>query len=184
MKRIISSEMVSLDGFFAGPKGEIDWFVWNKETSDFAVELAKSIDTMLFGRTTYEGMAAYWPNAKPSENDQAIIDKMNDTAKIVFSKSLKSADWKNTSIVNEIELESIMQMKNEPGKDMVVYGSGSVLATLCEMGLVDEHYIFVNPVILGGGKPLFAPGGRRQRMRLLDTRTFSSGVVLLHYATS
>ena len=183
MRKIISSEWVSLDGYFAGPKGEIDWFVWNKEASDFSVELATGIDTMLFGRVTYEGMAAYWPNAKPSENDPAIIEKMNGTAKIVFSRSLKKADWSNTSIVPEIEIESMMQLKNEPGKDIVVYGSGDVLSALCDLGLVDEHYIFVNPVILGSGKPLFPARGRKQTLRLLDSKAFSSGVVMLHYAT-
>jgi len=165
----------------AGPNGEIDWFLWNEETAQYAKDLAKSIDTILFGRVTYELMANFWPTPAADSEDPVITQYMNDTAKIVFSKTLEKADWKNTRVIREINSEEILKMKQQPGKNMVIYGSGGLVSSLTQLGLIDDYRIFVNPVILGQGKPLFKDLKDRHKLKLINSTIFKNGVVLLHY---
>jgi len=179
MEKIIVSNYVTIDGFFAGPNGEIDWFVWDEETAEYSKELLGSIGTILFGRVTYELMASYWPTA--TTEDPVITEYMNNSPKIVFSHTLEKADWKNTRLVKEINQEQILSMKKQPGKDMVIYGSGSLVSIFTQSGLIDDYRIFVNPVVLGSGKPLFKGLNERLKLKLLGTKTFHCGVVLLHY---
>jgi len=181
MRKIIVSNYVTLDGFMAGPNGEIDWFLWNEETAQYAKELAKSIDTILFGRVTYELMANFWPTPAADSEDPVITAYMNDTAKIVFSNTLEKADWKNTKVVKEINPEEILRMKQKPGKNLVIYGSGSLVSSLTQLGLIDDYLIFINPVVLGHGKPLFKGLKDRHLLKLINTKIFKNGVVLLHY---
>lgn len=181
MRRVIASEMVTLDGYFAGPNGEIDWFVWNEETAKYAIDLISTVDTILFGRVTYEMMASYWSSASPPTDDPIIIDKMNNLPKIVFSKTLEKAEWKNTRLIKDNIAEEILKMKKQPGKDMVIYGSGSIVSAFMNLGLIDEYHLFVNPIVLGRGKPLFRDLNDKHKLKLTETKTFSNGVVLLHY---
>jgi dihydrofolate reductase len=148
MRKIIVSNYVTLDGFFAGPNGEIDWFVWDEETAQYGKDLLQSVDTILFGRTTYELMAAYWPAASPATEDPVIINAMNNLPKVVFSRTLDRVDWKNTTVVNEARKDDILEMKRRPGRDMVIYGSGSLVSQFTRWGLVDDYRLFVNPVVL------------------------------------
>ena len=179
MRNVIVSNYITLDSFFAGPNGEIDWFIWDEEIARYSRDLAGSIDTILFGRVTYELMASYWPSA--TAEDPIIADKMNNLPKIVFSKTLKEANWTNTKLVREINKDDILKMKQQPGKDMVIYGSGSIVSAFTQLGLIDDYRIFVNPIILGTGKPLFKNLTERMALKLMKTKTFKSGVVLLHY---
>jgi dihydrofolate reductase len=181
MRKIIVSNYTTLDGFFAGPNGEIDWFFWDKTTAQYSKSLIESIGTILFGRVTYELMAAYWPTARPSTDDPVIINAMNNLPKIVFSRTLEKADWKNTTLVKEASREDILKMKRQPGKDMVIFGSGSLVSAFTRWGLVDDYRIFVNPVVLGNGKPHFKDLKDRVKLGLLETKVFKSGVVLLRY---
>jgi len=181
MRKIIVSNYVTLDGFFAGPKGEIDWFVWDDETVSSSKELMASIDTILFGRVTYELMAGYWPTASPPAEDPGIINFMNNSPKIVFSRSLAKPDWNNTHVVKEINQDEVRKMKQGSGRDMVIYGSGSIVSTLTRWGLIDEYLLFVNPVVLGSGKPMFIGMQNKVDLKLLGTRAFQCGVVLLRY---
>jgi len=181
MRKIIVSNYITLDGFFAGPKGEIDWFVWDDETASYSREMMASIDTILFGRATYELMAGYWPTASPPAEDPVIINFMNNSPKIVFTRSLAKPDWNNTRVVREFGKDEILKMKQGPGRDMVIYGSGSIVSTLTRMGLIDEYLLFVNPVVLGSGKPMFIGLQNKVDLKLLGTRTFQCGVVLLRY---
>jgi len=179
MREIIVSNYVSLDGFFAGPNGEIDWFMWDEETAEYSKGLAASIDTILFGRVTYELMASYWPTV--TTEDPVITEYMNRSPKIVFSRTLKKTDWKNTKLIMELNKEEILDLKKQPGKDMVIYGSGSLVSALAQWGLIDDYRIFVNPVVLGNGKHMFKGLKERLELALLRTKTFQCGVVLLHY---
>jgi Dihydrofolate reductase len=179
MRKIIVSNYVTVDGLFAGPRGEIDWFVWDKDMEDYSRGLLRSIDTILFGRVTYELMAAYWPVA--TEEDPIIKERMNALPKIVFSRSLEKADWNNTRLVREIDGEEIRSMKSLPGKDMVIIGSGTIVQSLTNLGLIDEYRLIVNPVVLGNGKPLFQRVKERVPLKLEGTQTFRNGVVLLIY---
>jgi dihydrofolate reductase len=181
MRKIIVSNYVTLDGFFAGPNGEIDWFIWDEEMAQYSIALADSIDTILFGRVTYEGMASYWPTPAAKAENPVIADYMNNLPKIVFSKTLQQADWNNTTLVKEIKPEEILKLKHQPGKNMVIYGSGGLVSTLTQLGLIDDYLIFVNPVILGNGKPLFKDLNNRVNLKLVEAKTFTSGIVLHHY---
>lgn len=181
MRKVIASEFVTLDGFFSGPNGEIDWHNVDEEFNAWAIELIDSIDMMLFGRVTYEGMASYWPTAMATTDDPIVAGKMNATQKVVFSKTLEKADWENTTLVAGDAAEEIAKLKQQPGKDMVIYGSGKLVSSLALRGLIDEFRIFVNPVVLGSGAPLFQGMSDRVNLRLTGTRMFTSGNVLLSY---
>ena len=186
MRKLIVSDYVSLDGFIAGPDGEIDWFVWDEEMAEYSRDLLSSIDTLLFGRVTYDVMAGYWLAASPPTEDPIIIDAMNNLPKIVFPRTLERADWKNTALVKQINKEEILKMKQSrqgQDKDMVIFGSGSLVSAFSRLGLIDEYQIIVNPVVLGRGKPLFKDIRERINLKLLKTKTFSSnGNVVLYYA--
>ena len=181
MRKVIVSNLVSLDGFISGPNGEIDWFSWDKELENYSKEQLGSMGTILFGRVTYELMASYWPAATAATDDQMIIDAMNNLPKIVFSKTLEKVEWKNSRLVKDNIEGEVAGVKRQSGKDIVIYGSGSIVSALAQAGLIDEYRIFVNPVVLGSGKPLFKDIKNRLTLKLLNTKTFGNGLVLLCY---
>jgi dihydrofolate reductase len=181
MKQIIVQEMVSVDGFFAGPEGEIDWHVVDGEFNDYAAGVLSSVDTLIFGRVTYDLMAGYWPTPDALKNDHAIAEKMNSLPKIVFSAGKEPAGWNNTKIFYEINPEEISKLKQGPGKDMIIYGSGTIVEAFTRFGLIDEYRFIVNPVVLGRGKSLFPNLEERQKLKFIRSKEFSSGNVLLSY---
>lgn len=139
------------------------------------------MDTILFGRVTYQLMAGYWLTAKPETDNPRIIEAMNKLRKIVFSRKLKSVDWNNSRLMKgDVALE-VAKLKAQPGKDMVIYGSGSIVSVLAAAEMIDEYRIFVAPVVLGSGKPLFRDITNRFSLKLQETRTFGEGLVLLQY---
>jgi dihydrofolate reductase len=184
MRKLSLWMQVSLDGFTQGPAGEFDWPVVNEEVTQYFVYLAGEFDTFLFGRKVYELMAEYWPTAdtQPSSTDydRKYAPIWRDTPKIVFSRTLGRAGW-NTEVVGENIAEQIMKLKEQPGKGLVLFGGADMAATLIRLGLIDEYRLFVHPVILGGGTPLFPAFDDRVDLRLVQTRTFDSAVVHVHY---
>jgi dihydrofolate reductase len=184
MRRVIVSMMISVDGFFAGPHDEIDWHHVDEEFNDYASELLDSVDTLIFGRATYEGMASYWPTEAATANDPIIAGKMNSVAKVVFSHTLESTPWgawDNATLAKAALGEEIDRLKQEPGKDLAIFGSGSIVTALATLGLIDEYRLLVNPVALGSGKSLFSGVSPRLDLTLVSARTFRSGNVLLTY---
>jgi dihydrofolate reductase len=185
MRKVILSNMVTLDGFFEGPNKELDWHIVDMGLNHYANDLLSNVDALLFGRVTYQLMADYWPaaatNPSTPKSDLEIADKMNNLPKIVFSKTLQEVKWNNSRLVKENIAEEISKMKQQPGKDMVIFGSGSIVSTFMQHGLIDEYRIIVNPVVLGNGKPLFKGIKDKQNLKLLKTRVFGSGVVILYY---
>jgi dihydrofolate reductase len=172
--------MVTLDGFFEGPNQEIDWHnADNEEFNEFAIEQTSSVDTLVFGRVTYQLMASYWPTETAVNADPIIADLMNRLSKIVFSRTLESVQWNNTRLIAENAQKEIQTLKMQPGKDMAIFGSADLISSL--MDVIDEHRVMVNPVLLGAGNPLFKISGDRRRLRLDGSRTFKSGNVLLTY---
>ena len=155
MRKIIVSNFVSLDGYIAGPDGELDWHLVDKDFLDYAEDMLNSVDTILFGRKTYEMMADYWPKPEPRVNDPVIAGKMNGLPKIVFSKTLDKVEWENSSLVKENIKETVLKLKQQPGKDIVILGSGTIVSAFTQMGIIDEYRIIINPVILGAGKTQF-----------------------------
>lgn len=182
MRKLIVSNMVTADGYFAGPNDEIDWHNVDAEFNDYAIALLESVDTLVFGRRTYEVMASYWPTPEALTDDAEVAGRMNDLAKIVFSRTLERADWRNARLVTGDIADEMTAMKQQDGKDMVIFGSGSVVAQLAERGVIDEYRLIVNPIALGEGKSQFAGMGRRLPLQLLGSKAFRSGNVLLTYA--
>ena len=181
MRNVFHFMMVSLDGFFEGPHQEIDWHNVDEEFNDFAIKQLNEIGTLLFGRVTYQLMASYWPTPAALTDDPIVAEKMNSTPKVVFSTTLSTVDWANTRLVRSDAAEEVAKLKQQPGKDLAIFGSADLTTALLQAGLVDELRIMVNPVILGNGKPLFADLPNRVQLTLRDTRVFRSGNVLLCY---
>jgi dihydrofolate reductase len=178
MRRVIVSNVASLDGFFETPNRILDWVVVDEEFFDYARELLRGTDTLLFGRATYQHMAAHWPAAPADE----ITDKMNNLPKVVFSKTLQKVDWNNSRLARKDLREEVLELKKQPGKDIVIFGSSTLASPLLQMGFVDEYRIILQPVLLGSGSLLFKDITERIRMKLLSAKAFGSGVVLLRYA--
>ncbi len=179
MGKLIMWNLVTLDGFFEGPKSwELDWHdsVWGDELEKYSIEQSKSTGMLLFGRVTYEGMASYWPSQKGE-----IADFMNTIPKIVFSRTLKKAEWNNTRLVKENAAEEVAKLKKLPGKNLFVFGSANLSSMLLNHGLFDEIDLALAPVILGHGNPLFKASPDRLKMKLLEARPLKSGGVILRY---
>jgi dihydrofolate reductase len=172
---------VSLDGFFEGPDGNIDWHKVDDEFNEFAIEQLESADGLIFGRVTYELMASYWPTPLAIESDPLIAEKMNTTPKFVFSKTLETVDWNNSSLVRGDAPAEMAALKQQPGKNLLIFGSANLAATLAQSGSIDEYRIMVNPVILGKGRPLFQDVKRPLDLKLMNMRSFLNGNVLLTY---
>jgi dihydrofolate reductase len=181
MRKLLSFMVVTLDGYYEGPEGEFDWPNVDDEFNEFAISQLNDIDTLVFGRATYEGMASYWPTPAALEDDPAITDRMNGIPKVVLSSTLGSADWENSTLVKGNAAEAIGELKQRPGKDLAMFGSPTLTASLIEQGLVDELRVMVQPILLGAGKSLFAALHQRVPVTLERTTVFRSGNVLLHY---
>jgi dihydrofolate reductase len=181
MRKVTAFVFVTLNGYYKGPKGDISWHKHGAEENEYAAESLKSGGTLLFGRVTYEMMASYWPTPIAIKNDPIVAKGMNNTDKIVFSRTLKKVDWNNTRLMKGNIVEEIKKMKQMPGKNMTLLGSGTVLTQFAEQGLVDEYQIMVDPVVLGDGTPMFKNIKHKLELKLTGTRTFKSGVVLLCY---
>ena len=181
MRKLFVFNLVTLDGYFEGPKRDISWHNVDAEFNEYAVAMLASVDMLLFGRVTYDPMASYWPTPDAVKNDPIVAEKMNSLSKIVFSRTLNRPGWNNTRLVKDNIEEEIKNMKKQPGKDMALLGSGSIMSGFTQRGLIDEYRIMVNPVVLGDGKPMFKGIRDRLKLELIQTRTFHNGNVLLYY---
>lgn len=175
----------SLDGFVAGPQGEMNWIHVDEEIFDYVGMMTDKADTALYGRVTYEMMQGYWPTAgdepDASKHDKEHSAWYNKVPKIVLSKTMSGQGLSNTTVISDRLAEQINDIKSRAGKDILIFGSPSASHALLGLGLIDEFMILVNPVLLGKGIPLFKNVQALTRLELLETKTFSSGVVALHY---
>jgi dihydrofolate reductase len=181
MRKIIVFENVTLDGFMAGPNGEIDWAIRDDEVTQSSQEGQDSTDLFLFGRVTYEMMASFWPTSAGKSANPVFAEVLNNTPKIVFSTTLKKADWQKTEVMKELNKDELLKLKQLPGKNMMIFGSGTIVNQLTKLGLIDEYQLMVNPIVLGKGKPLFKDTPERINLKLVKTKPFNSGLVLLQY---
>ncbi len=182
MSKLVLFNLMTLDGFFAGPNGEIDWHNVDAEFNDFAVEQLDTAGGLIFGRVTYQMMASYWPTPEALASDPQVAGKMNEMPKYVFSKTLDRADWNNTRLVTGDATEEAARLKAQPGRDIFIFGSAGLASTFTRAGLIDEYRVIVNPLILGKGQPLFKDVNRQLDLSLLNVRAFRNGNVLLYYA--
>lgn len=177
MRKLIVSNVMSLDGFFEGPNKKFDWFAPDEEFLDYAKDLLRTVDTILFGRTTYEHMAAYWPSAPRDE----IANAMNNLPKVVVSRTLKNVEWNNSRLIQGDVAEEISKLKQMPGKDIVIFGSATLASSLLQLGLIDDYRVILSPILLGGGSPMFTNMKHRINLKLAGTKLLKSGVVVLYY---
>ena len=183
MRKVILMLSVSLDGFFEGPDGELDWQLVDDELHWHFNEQLSGAGAFLNGRVTYELMAAFWPTADRDPSSTAPMVEFariwREMPKLVFSRTLERVDW-NATVVREVVAEEVMALKASPGGDLVV-GGANLAATFMRLDLIDEYRLYVHPVVIGRGTPLFRGSGVRVDLRLAETRTFGNGVVLLRY---
>lgn len=179
MRKLVMWNLMTLDGYFDGAENwALDWhqYAWGEELERLSIEQLRVADMLLFGRVTYEGMAAYW---KTEQGE--VAGYMNSLPKAVFSRTLKTVDWHNTRLLQGDLKKEVEALKRAGEKNIFVFGSGGLSATLLEQGLFDEYRICLVPVVLGSGKQLFGRNLSRLRMKLLDSRPLASGSVLLRY---
>jgi dihydrofolate reductase len=181
MRKLYVFNLITLDGFFEGPNRDITWHNVDEEFNEFAIDQLGKIDLLLFGRVTYELMASWWPTPSAIATDPVVAAKMNAISKIVFSTKLEKAEWNNTRLVKKNVKEEISKLKNQPGKEIAIFGSSDLITSLVRTGLIDEYRIIVNPVVLGSGTPLFKEIRERLNLKLVKTKTFRNGNVLLYY---
>jgi dihydrofolate reductase len=179
MSKLIMWNLMTLDGFFEGIKSwDLDFHqaVWGEELERLSIEQLGTADRLVFGRVTYEGMAAYWQTATGE-----IADFMNGIPKIVFSRSLERADWNNTKLVKTDVATEVTSLKRGNDKNIFVFGSAKLSVTLMQHNLFDEYRIAIVPVVLGSGQPLFRSNASRLKLELLDSRALSNGCLILRY---
>ncbi len=188
MRKIIVTEFCSLDGLMSDPKDQMDWVTatLSQDMGEYEKSVYDASDTLLLGRVTYKIFESYWPTAETNpaafQGDAELAPTINNIQKIVFSKSLEKLTWSNSVLFTDIVPEEIRKMKEQPGKDILVVGSASIAQQLTNLGLIDEYHLLIHPVILGTGKPLFKDIKDRMNLKLVETKTFRNGVVLLRYA--
>jgi dihydrofolate reductase len=184
MRKVSLWMQMSLDGYTEGPNGEFDWPVVNEELHAYFVDELRAMGAFLYGRKVYEGMVAFWPTAdmNPSSTPlQAEYARLwKPMAKIVFSKTLDDVEW-NTTVVSENIADEVARMKQQPGKDLVLFGGADIASTFMRLGLIDEYRLVVHPVAQGGGTPLFPATDERVKLTLVEARTFDAAVVHLRY---
>ncbi len=194
-RRVVASTFVTLDGYMVGPDEDMSWVIDGFDAemqADVAEDMSAQTDTFVFGRVTYEIFAAYWPNAVPYEEgdeinpaegkeDPRVIAALNDFPKLVFSTTLERPGWRGTRVVGEGLEDEIEKLKAEPGKAIGIQGSASIVQALARADLIDEYHLYVHPVFLGDGKPLFADGAERQDFELTHIKPYANGVVSAHY---
>jgi dihydrofolate reductase len=192
---VVAQTFVTMDGYMIGPDEDISWVVEgfdNEMQADIAEDMSQNSDVFVLGRVTYDIFAEYWPNAVPydegdelnpsqGKEDPRIIRALNELPKVVFSKTLKTPEWKNTRVVSEGLEDEIRRLKEPPGKGANIQGSASIVQALARADLIDEYRLYVHPVLLGDGKRLFAKGFKRQNFELTGLKQYANGVVAMNY---
>ena len=194
-RKIVAFNRVSADGYFTTPDGHLDWVIPEDELDKAGAGGASQVDALLFGRRTYEAFESFWPHVgsgatapdphlagRQSPEIRAMADFINETTKFVFSKTRKDVTWKGSRLIHDFDPREIEAMKRQPGKDMMIFGSGTITSLLTEHGLIDEYQFVVGPILLGNGRPLIGDVSKRMKLELLEAKSFPSGNVRLRYA--
>jgi dihydrofolate reductase len=184
VRKLVVFNQVTLDGYFAGVNGDISWAhgaTKDPEWNAFVEHNASAGGVLVFGRITYELMIRYWPTAAALKNDPVVAERMNNLPKVVFSRTLDKASWNNTKLVKGNPAAEMRKMKQEPGEDMAIFGSGSIVSQLAQERLIDEYQIVVIPVVLGRGRTMFDGIKEMLTLKLTKSRAFGNGNALLCY---
>jgi dihydrofolate reductase len=185
MRKLKLQVQMSVDGYIAGPKGEMNWLVWNwdDKLKGYVNELTESVDTILLGRKMKDGFISHWSDVmtKPDDPAYAFAKKMIETPKVVSTKTLNKSKWVNTEIAIGDLTEEINKLKRQEGKDIIVYGGASFDSSLIKAGVIDEFHLFVNPAVIGNGMTIFKDLNAMQKFTLVESIAFDCGIVLLQY---
>jgi len=181
MGKVIFFNLMTLDGFFEGPDHDINWHEVDDEFNQFAIKQLESATGLIFGRTTYDLMAGYWPSDGALKDDPVVAGWMNRLPKYVFSKNLMKVDWQNTMLINGDVSTELRRLKQQADGDLFIFGSADLAETFFKDGLIDEIRVMVNPLLLGKGTPLFKMVEPRINLKLIQVRAFNNGNVLLYY---
>lgn len=181
MAKVVAFNLISLDGFFEAADQTIDWFNVDEEFNAFALNQLKTVEAIFYGRKTYEGMYEYWTSEMAMQSDPEMSTLMNETKKVVFSKTLTSLKWKNTELISNDLPSKINELKNTYSKDIIVFGSGDLISSLINLQLLDEVRLMIVPVLLGKGRPMFLDLERLNSLVLKEKKDFNSGNLLLTY---
>lgn len=185
MKKLKLQVQISVDGYIAGPNGEMDWMVWDwdDEIKNYVTELTDSSDTILLGRKMAGGFIDHWTGvmANPADPSYPFAKKMVDTPKVVFTRTLDKSEWGNTSLAKGDIVEEVQKLKDQKGKDIIVYGGANFNANLIKHNLIDEYHLFVNPAVIGNGLPIFKEVQQKLGLKLIKASPFTCGIVVLTY---
>ena len=183
MRRLIADTIISLDGYFATVRNDVPWFGFDGEEWAWSGDILRKVDATLYGRFTYEEFRQVWGNSewKKLGLDPYTAGRLNELPKLVFSKSLGEATWQPASLIREDPAMAVARLKQEPGGDLALLGSGTLVAALLRAGLIDDYFIRIRPVILGWGRQAFMDPGAWHRLKLVDSKIFKAGTVGLHY---
>ena len=181
MRKLSVFNFITLNGMYKGDDNDISWHRHGEEEAQFSADSLQVDNILLFGRVTYEMMASWWPTPMAAEAYPEVASLMNSAKKIVFSNIIEEPKWNNTRVISGNIVEQVRQLKQQPGRDMTVLGSGSIVSQFAEAGLVDEYQIMIDPVVLGTGTPIFNGIKGCLALELIGHRVFKSGVVLLSY---
>lgn len=185
MRKLVLFMHVSLDGYASDSNGGLDWIPYNEEIEKYAEEVVADVGSPVYGRTTYRMMESYWPtvldNPNASRHDTEHAKWVQDVKKIVISGTIDKVEWNNTTLIKDNIAEEIKTLKEQPGKNLVIFGSPGAAKTLLELGLIDEFLLTICPVILGGGKSVFDGSREKINLKLLSSRTFKSGIIAARY---
>ena len=181
MRKLTVFNFVTLNGFYKGPKEDTSWHRHGGEESAYSARMLQLGNTLVFGRVTYDQMAGFWPSAEAMKSLPEVAKGMNEAEKIVFSRTLKKADWNNTRLIRDNMADEIKKMKKTPGKDLTILGSGSIITQMTDLELIDEYQVMIDPVALGEGTPMFKGIRQKLDLELVDSQVFKSGCVLATY---
>lgn len=185
MRKLKLQVQMSVDGYIAGPKGEMDWMVWDwdDKLKKYVSELTEPIDCIVLGRKLAEGFIPYWNNVAASADNPEVAagKKFTDTHKVVFTKTLTNSEWGNTVLAKGDLAEEINKLKALDGKDIIAYGGAGFVSSLIKYGLIDELHLFINPTVIGSGMAIFKELESMQQLQLVKTNTFECGIIVLHY---
>lgn len=184
MGKIILSMMITLDGYVSGPNGELDWVTWEEDMDHDAIKLIDSVDSMLVGYGAYKDMVTYWPAAlakSNSEGERLFAERINEKPKIILSKTNEKLLWKNEELLVITDLAEQISSLRQQKQDLVLYGGTGIAQSVAQLGLIDEYHLFVSPVAIGNGKPLFHNLKKPVELRDTATKVYASGAILLRY---
>ena len=182
MRKLKLQVQMTIDGFVAGPNGELNWasFNWDEELNTYVENLTEPVDTIILGRKLAQGFIPYWASNPEGEAGRGA-EKFNTTPKVVFTKTLETSDWGNTVLAKGDLVEEVNILKMQAGGDIIAYGGATFVSALVKHGLIDEYHLFINPAVIGTGLSIFKELDNLQKMQLKNARTFPCGIVALWY---